>query len=104
MRKAMSEREVVAIRGRLYSCGLPDVLSDIVRKALAADSLNDCDQQLKAGNGPIPLLPRLVNPVFSGIQPHNLIKRLGLAAGGLYGIAQIVVIDDAGGVVQQLAD
>src|SRR5579864_925017 len=67
MRESARKREIVAISSGLYSGGIEDILLHIVRKALPGGPFHNGYQQLKAGDGPVPLLPRLIHPVFAGV-------------------------------------
>ena len=76
----------------------------VVWKTLAAHALHNRNQKLEAGDGPIPFFPRLIHPILAGVERHDLIERLGLAAGGFNRVAKIVVVNDTGGVIEQLAN
>src|ERR1700727_1282569 len=103
MGKAVHQCEVVAISGGLDARGLENILLHVLRETLARDSLYNRDQELEAGDGPVPLRSWVVHPVFPGIERHHSVQRFGLPAGRLNGIAEIMIIDDARGVVEQLA-
>ena len=104
MGKAVYQGEIVAIGGGLHARRLEDVLLDVVRETLAGNPLDNRDQQLKAGDGPVPFRSRVIHPFFPGVQGHHFIQRLWLAAGCFNGIAEIVIIDDAGSVIEQLSN
>src|SRR6185437_4161217 len=104
MAESAGERKVVTIRGGFNSRGREDVLLNVVKKALPRHALHNRDQELKTGDGPVPLLAWFVDPVLARVESHDLIQGFGLAAGGFNRIAQVVVIHDSGSVIQQLPD
>ena len=95
---------VIAVRRRRQARRCEDVGLHVVGEPFARESLHDRDEQLESGDRPVPLGAGLVHPVLAGVERHHFVERLGQAAGRLDRIAEVVVVDDAGSVVEQLPD
>src|SRR5438045_3425971 len=104
MGEAAHQGEIIAIGCGFNSGWGEDILLYVVWKTLAADPFHNRNEKLEAGDGPIPLLSRLIHPILPGVERHDLIERLGLAAGGFDRVAKVVVVNDAGSVIEQLAN
>lgn len=104
MREAGNEGEIVTEGSGFYSGGGKDILLDVIGEGLVRNAFDNRNQKLEAGDGPIPFRARLVNPFFICIEGHHFVKGFGKAAGGFDGIAEVVVINDAGGVIEQIAN
>jgi hypothetical protein len=71
---------------------------------LAGDALENLSEELKIGDRPVPLGSRFVDPLAVGEECDDFIHGFGLAVGGFERVAAVVVVDDAGGVADELAD
>ena len=94
----------VAAGGGFDSGGDEEILLHVVFEGLPGDSLENGGEQLEVGDGPVPLGSGFVGPLPVGEEGDDLVEGFGLAVGGFEGVAEVVIVDDAGGVAEELAD
>ena len=104
VREAVNDGSVVAHRRRRGAGGNEQVLLHVVGVGFAGHAFDNLVEELDVGDGPVPQGPGLVHPLTDGEQGDDFVHRPGLAGGRFERVAAIVVVDDAGGIGDQLAD